>query len=267
MIAALGMYDRAEAQSANDHLWALIRDGMRGRGLAAPEGLTRGAGAYWDAWQAPDLILSQTCGYPFRARLHDRVTLIGTPDYGVAGCPPGHYCSVLVARADDPRAALAAFDGAALAFNDDLSQSGWAAPQTHASALGITLPPRLRTGGHLLSACAVVEGRAEIAAIDAVTWDMIARWDTIARRLKVVGRTGPSPGLPYIAALGTDAALMFAIVADAIAALPGRDRDTLRLKGLTRIEPAAYLAVPTPPTPVELGMTAARPDPDVQKAH
>ena len=103
MIASLGMYDRAEAQASNDRLWGLIRDGMRDHGLAAPQALTRGAGAYWDAWMAPDLVLSQTCGFPYRARLHDKVTLIGTPDYGVAGCPAGHYCSVYVARADDGR--------------------------------------------------------------------------------------------------------------------------------------------------------------------
>ena len=81
------MYDRAEAQASNDRLWALIRDGMRAEGLAAPDALTRGAGAYWDAWQAPDLTLSQTCGFPYRARLHGHVTLIGTPDYRRRGLP------------------------------------------------------------------------------------------------------------------------------------------------------------------------------------
>ena len=93
MIASLAMYDRAEAQPANDRLWGLIRDGLRRSGGAAPDRLTRGDGAYWPAWEAPDLVLSQTCGYPFRARLIGTVTLIGTPDYGVTGCPPGHYCS------------------------------------------------------------------------------------------------------------------------------------------------------------------------------
>lgn len=262
MIAALGMYDRAETQGSNDRLWALIRDGMRAKGLAAPEGLTRGARAYWDGWTAPDLVLSQTCGFPYRARLHDKVTLIGTPDYGVAGCPPGYYCSVLIARGDDPRRTVTEFDGAALAFNDDLSQSGWAAPQTYASVLGITLPPLIRTGGHLLSARAVAEGRAEIAALDAVTWDMIAQWDAFAKGLKVVGRTDPTPGLPYIAALGTHTALLFDIMAAAIAALPRLDHEVLRLKGLVRIEPATYLAIPTPPTPAELGMKDKRPDLD-----
>lgn len=70
MIAALGMYDRAEVQPSNDRLWALIRVGLRATGLAVPDALTRGEGAYWPAWQSPDLVLSQTCGFPYRARLH-----------------------------------------------------------------------------------------------------------------------------------------------------------------------------------------------------
>jgi ABC-type phosphate/phosphonate transport system substrate-binding protein len=253
MIASLGMYDRTEVQAANDRLWALIRDALRAQGITAPEGLTRGAGAYWEAWTSPDLVLSQTCGYPYRARLHDKVTLIGTPDYGVEGCAPGYYRSVLVARADDPRSTVPAFDGAAFAYNEALSQSGWAAPQTFAGSIGIRLIPSLCSGGHVLSARAVADGRAEIAAIDAVTWSMIARYDSFAAGLKVVGQTEPTPGLPYVAALGTDAGAMFAAIATAIDALPQPDRDILRLRGVLRIEPAAYLAIPSPPSPGELG--------------
>ena len=253
MIASLAMYDRAEVQPANDRLWALIRDGMRAEGLAAPDALTRGEGAYWPAWESPDLILSQTCGYPYRARLHGQVTLVATPDYGVEGCAPGHYRSVYVARRDDPREALADFDGAGLAFNEDLSQSGWAGPMAHAMAQGLRLRPILRSGGHVLSARAVAEGRAEIAGIDAVTWEMIARYDGFAADLKVVGQTTPAPGLPWIAAKGTDADRLFPILAAAVAALPADDKATLCLKGLTRIPAEAYLAIPSPPPPAAFG--------------
>ncbi|MCX7286171.1 MAG: PhnD/SsuA/transferrin family substrate-binding protein [Rhodobacterales bacterium] len=255
MIASLGMYDFGPAMAANDRLWAGIRDGLRSRGLAAPDGLTRGEGAYWPAWEAPDLVLSQTCGYPFRFRLHSQVTYIGTPDYGVEGCPPGHYNSVFVVRKDDPRKGLADFDGAAFAYNEALSQSGWAAPQTHVAGLGIRLPPRLKTGGHRLSAAAVADGRADIAALDAVTLALMAG-DPVAASFRVIARTDPTPGLPMIAARGADAGAIFAAVAAAIAALAPADRATLCLKGLVRIPLSAYLAVPNPPPPEAIAPAA-----------
>lgn len=249
MIASLGMYEMSGMAAANDRLWALIRDGLRARGLAAPEALTRGDDAYWPAWQAPDLVLSQTCGFPYRARLHGRVTLIGTPDYGLPDCPPGHYCSVFVARKDDPRTGIADFDGTPIAYNEALSQSGWAAPQTHAAGLGLRFPAGLQTGGHRLSVAAVAGGRADLAAIDALTWALLCErgGDTLA--LREVARTAPTPGLPLIAAAGADAGAGFAAVSEAIAALEAEDRATLHLRGLIRIAPEAYLAVPTPPPP------------------
>jgi len=251
MIASLPMYDRAETAPANDRLWARIRDAMRAAGLPAPDALTRGAEDPWPQWTAPDLALSQTCGYPYRSRLHGQVALIGTPDFALAGCPPGYYRSVFVARADDRRRTLAEYDGAAFAYNDALSQSGWAAPQTHAAGLGLHLSPALQTGEHRLSALAVAEGRADLAALDAVTWRMMHRWDPAVAALREVAFTDPTPGLPYIAHRGTDAPALHAIIAEAIAAMDPADRDATGLVGLVRIPPAAYLAVPIPAAPAD----------------
>jgi ABC-type phosphate/phosphonate transport system substrate-binding protein len=252
MIASLGMYDFAPLTAANDRFWTLIRGGLLARGIDAPLGLTRGKGAYWDAWTSPSLILSQTCGYPFRARLQGRVSYVGTPDFGVEGCAPGHYRSALLVRADDPRTTLAEFDGARFAYNEALSQSGWAAPQTHARRLGIRLQPALATGAHRLSAKAVAEGRADIASLDAVTHMLLQRFDPMIAGLRVVAMTDPTPGLPYITALGRDPDPIFDAVSEAIAALDGEDRALLRLRGLVRIPVDRYLDVPNPPAPEEI---------------
>lgn len=251
MIASLGMYDRTETSAANDRFWALVRDGLRARGIAAPDALTRGDAAYWPAWQSPDLVLSQTCGFPFRARLNDKVSLIATPDYGLHDCPPGYYCSVFVARADDPRS-LPEFRTARFAFNEALSQSGWAAPQNHAATMGFHFAPHLATGAHNLSARAVAEGRADIATLDAMTWRLLQRYDPAVQGLREVARTAPTPGLPLIAALGADVDATFAALADACADLSAADRETLSLKGIVRIAAADYLAVPIPPTPEQI---------------
>jgi ABC-type phosphate/phosphonate transport system substrate-binding protein len=242
------MYDRAETAAANDRLWALIRDALRGAGVAAPETLTR-TGDLWDHWRDPALVLSQTCGLPYRARLHGAVTLLATPDYGVEGAPPGYYRSVLVVRADDPRETLDAFAGARLAVNDALSQSGWGAVWAHAGAAGVPLVPVGPTAWHRLSALAVAEGRADIASIDAVTWRLLARHEPFTAALRILDRTEPTPGLPWIAAAGADAARMRPALAGAVAALGADDRAALGLCGLTVIDPAAYRALPVPPAP------------------
>jgi ABC-type phosphate/phosphonate transport system substrate-binding protein len=246
MIAALPMYDLPHVMAANDRLWARIRDGLRKAGQPAPDMLTRGVDNLLVQWQSPDLLLSQTCGMPYRTRLHGKVTLIGTPDYGLRGCPPGQYRSVFVAHKDDPRQSLPDFDGAHIAYNEPVSQSGWAAPQNHAATHGLTLRPALRTGGHRLSLQAVAEGRAPLAALDALTWELLCDHDPATKGVKVVGHTDPTPGLPYIAAIGANQPLLFDVIADAIAALSDDDRAVTRLRGLVAIPAQAYLAVPTP---------------------
>ncbi len=249
MIASLGMYDPVPLQAANDRYWALIRDGLRAYGAAAPDALTRGPDAYWPAWQAPDLVFSQTCGLPFRSRLHTKVTLIGTPDFGLTACPPGYYRSLFVARQDDPRDRLADFAGGRLAYNEELSQSGWGAPYNHAAALGLHWSSLLRTGAHATASKAVADGEADIAAIDALTWELLSQHEPWPHRLKIVETTQPTPGLPYIAGPGADADLLFAVVAAAIDRLSPQDRALLHLRGIVRISAADYLAVTIPPAP------------------
>ena len=247
MIAALPMYDRPETAGALDRLWAGTRARLRVAGLAAPEALSCG-GDLWAQWRSPDLVLGQTCGLPYRAHLHPYVTLIATPDHALPGCPPGHYRSVLICAADDVRE-TAAFSGAPMAFNEALSQSGWAAPQAHFAARGLAIRPALETGSHQASARAVAEGRAAFAAVDAVCWEMLRRWEPFTARLRVFDRTEPAPALPFIAARGADGDAIRRALGAAFAALAPRDRGTLAMRGLVALPASTYLALPLPPAP------------------
>ncbi|MGL6208609.1 MAG: phosphate/phosphite/phosphonate ABC transporter substrate-binding protein, partial [Paracoccaceae bacterium] len=91
--------------------------------------------------------------------------------------------------------------------------------------------------------------RADLASLDAVTWQLLSRHDACAKDLKVVGQTDPTPGLPLIAGLGADQPAIFAAVAAAIDNSPPADRDLLHLHGLVAIPAADYLAVPLPAPP------------------
>lgn len=241
MIASLPMYDRVQSAAALDRLWAQVRGA-----LGAPQvPLTRG-GDLWSVWTSPALLLSQTCGYPFRAKLAGRVALVGAGDHRLPGCPPGHYHSVFVAA----RAGrLTDFAGTRFAYNDALSQSGWAGPMVHAETAGVAFSSFLKTGAHRDSARAVADGRADIAAIDAVTWQMIRNWDDFAAPLFEVDRTPPSPALPFISARSNDAPAIFDALKSAIGGLSDDDREVLRLYDLVPMTVDQYLSVETPPPP------------------
>lgn len=244
MTAMLGMYDIPQLADANDRLW----NGIRAELGEGPEVLQRNRD-FWQIWRDPDLVLAQTCGMPYRTALHGVVSLVGTPDYGLPGCPPGYYNSVIIARADVLGDTMSDFASQRLAYNDPVSQSGWAAPMTHAANLGVSFRHFVPTGGHIESSIAVAVGRADLAAIDALTWALITEFEPWARALREVERTAPTPGLPYITSTNRNAAQIFSAVEKAIAGLSNVDRDVLHLKGLVQIPEQAYLDIATPPPP------------------
>ncbi len=248
MIASLAMYDWPQQAAHWDDLWTAIAAGLRARDVAAPDALTRD-GNLWQHWTAPDLVLGQTCGMPYRTELNDRVELIGTLDHGLPGCAPGFYTSVVVALAsrNDPLADLLA---GTLAINSADSQSGWAAIYDIARREGLTIRAARLSGSHRASARMVAEGEADIAAIDAETWRLIERFaPEIAGRLRVVLRTPPTPGLPLVAAKGADVAACRGAIREAVTTIDPGTLSALDIAGFVVIPPKDYLAVPVPPPP------------------
>lgn len=239
MIAALGMYDRPELATANDTFWQAIRSEL-GYG---PDALTRDR-EFWDIWRSPDLLLSQTCGLPYRAHLHDSVQLVGTPDYGVTGCDAGYYRSVIVARKSSGLD-LSDLSQAVFAYNETGSQSGWAAFWDHFGSATI-VKDTVQSGGHAISARMVADGSADIAALDWVTWQHVQRYDDFAQQLAVLDLTRPTPGLPFITSMTQNAQQLFTAVSLAIDTLDAATKQALLLGGFVSIPSSAYLAEPLP---------------------
>ena len=239
MIAYLGFYDMAPVQHANDHLWSEIRREL-GHG---PETLSR-PDDLWPVWRALDLLLGQTCSLPFRAYLHDRVNLVGTPDFGLPDCPPGYYRSAIVMRrGETPRAGLR------LAINDPDSQSGWGAP--HRWLTERDMPPAsiTATGGHAKTVHALADGRADIAGIDLLSWTMLSELELLPTGLQIIELTPPTLGTPYITARSNDPAPIADAITRAIAGLPDRIARPLHITGFVQHGVAAYLAEPIPAAP------------------
>jgi ABC-type phosphate/phosphonate transport system substrate-binding protein len=205
------MYDLPELRAATDAWWVGLARAFRRAGLReVPDKLGRD-GAMETLWRAPDLLFSQTCGYPLTHALRDRLVPVATPAYAAPGCDGPYYASAIVVPADDPARGLDDLAGRICAVNSRSSQSGYNALRRalapHAQG-GRFVARLLETGGHEASLAAVAEGRAGLAAVDCVTFELLVRHRPAAvAGLKILDWSEPAPGLPYVtrAVLGGEA--------------------------------------------------------------
>jgi ABC-type phosphate/phosphonate transport system substrate-binding protein len=197
MIASLPMYDWEEVQSATDAWWAGIR-----RHLGGGPGLTRRPD-YSALWSDPQLLFSQTCGYPFTHRFTGKLKLVATPHYAADGCDGPHYCSMIFAREALP---LTAFRGTTAAVNSPDSMSGMLALRlvfAQYAENGHFFASSIETGSHAASLATVRDGRADVCAIDAVCVALArhVRPDLL-RGVVEIARSPKVPGLPYVTVAG-----------------------------------------------------------------
>lgn len=267
--ASLPMYELPEVQWATDALWSGIASRLSTAGVAAAPALDRDLGLH-DLWTDPALLLSQTCGNPYVRHYRDRLRLVATPCYAAPGCDGPFYRSLLVARADAPGEGLADFRGAVCAVNDWDSLSGWVA-----LAAALPEPPdrffraALVTGAHADSLAAVAAREADVAAVDCVTHALLQRHRPAALAgLRVIGRTAPAPGLPFVTRRDVGDATVDALRAALREALadPALEevRAALLIEGIEVLDEAAYDAIPpqpasTPPAPAVRPATAPAP--------
>lgn len=197
MIAALQMYDWPELRAATDAWWAgLARHLGVDFPLSRPDDFTA-------PWFRDDLLLGQTCGYPFTHALNGKVTLIATPHYAADGCAGADYRSILFAREKKP---LAAYRGGIAAVNTPDSMSGMLALKSVFAPFaekGSFFASAVETGGHLASLTAVREGKADVCAIDCVCVELARRDRPSALEgLIEIARSPAVPGLPLITRRG-----------------------------------------------------------------
>ena len=160
------------------------------------------AGELESFWLRPDLLLSQTCGYPYATALRGRTRLLATPCYDFPGCSEADYSSALVVRAASGMHSLADARGGVAAVNDMQSNSGMnllrhaVAPLAHKGKFfsGVKV-----SGSHANSLLMLSKGEADIAAIDCVTLGYVAQGHPAwLRGLTVLHHSAATPGLPFI---------------------------------------------------------------------
>ena len=189
MRASLPMYDFPEFRAETDAFWAAVRDAYEGD---APDALERDDPWIWDAG---DLLLSQTCGWPWIKGNAGNSQIIARPVLSVEGGGAGTYSSAMIVREEDAHAPSSDI----FAANSAGSLSGWMGPRRWLATQNLASreAPDVLSGGHRESVQMVRKGEATMAGIDAVSWHMIQQVDPVDG-LRVIGWSEEAPALPYI---------------------------------------------------------------------
>jgi ABC-type phosphate/phosphonate transport system substrate-binding protein len=162
-------------------------------------------------WRSPEMLVGQTCGYPYMTALRGVVTLLATPCFDFPGCDGSNYASAIIVRADADIRVLADARGLTAAANDLHSNSGMnvlrhaVAPLAHD---GRFFGAVKWSGSHAASLRMVRDGEADIAAIDCATYGYLKQElpDSVSG-VRILQYTASSPGLPLVVAHAVSEAL------------------------------------------------------------
>ena len=246
------MYDPPELHATVDRWWSGLARAFRAEGIRdVPDQLDRRLSL--DAlWGAPDLLFTQTCGYPLAVTWADRLQYLATPRFQAPGCEGHDYCSFILVAAGSPAQVLEDLRGARCSINGRNSHSGY-------NALRALIAPLARngrffgavseSGGHAESLEQLARGEADVAAIDCVTHALLRRCrPEVIAATRIVGRTWCAPGLPYATRFDAGPDLVRRLRAGLLRAFADDDlrpvRDELLLGGIDILPAGAYDCMP-----------------------
>ena len=150
----------------------------------------------------PSLWFGHTCGYPLITRLRDTLAPINVPIFDVAGCDHKFYSSYLIVPANSKINSLQDCRGLRAVINACDSNSGMNVLRHAASKFnrqGSFFSAIQVSGSHLQSLTEVANHRADIAAIDCISYRLIEdAWPELSLRVRSIGLTEKTCGLPFV---------------------------------------------------------------------
>jgi ABC-type phosphate/phosphonate transport system substrate-binding protein len=250
-IAALPMYDFPELREAHDLVWAALARNLIERGVRdVPRHLTRG-GEHKEVWRHPSLLFGQACEYPLAKSFREELTLVATPCYSAPGCDEAWYRSAIIVRARDSAESLAELRGRRCVINEPDSNSGMNLLRAAIAPLAAGRPffKSVRvSGSHRRSVEAVAADKADIAAIDCVTFAHLRQLHPdLTAQVRVLCWSPHSPSLPFVTARLTDESTVQALRASLAAVFEEAElaavREQLFLEGVDLAPDAALTRV------------------------
>lgn len=229
-------------------LWKFLSEALKRAGLDGVPAQLDDAVDYHQAWTRANLLLAQTCGFPYVKHLRGKVRLVATPVYGHPGCDGPSMRSFIVVAKESGAQSLEDLRGTRAAINQPDSNSGsnlFRAAIAPLSRHGRFFSSVIETGGHRNSIAVITAGKADVAAIDCVTYGNVLRFDPVSLAgVRILTQTVSGPGLPFITRANASndevtllrQALKLAIVEPTLATT----RDVLRLQDFAVLSDADY---------------------------
>jgi ABC-type phosphate/phosphonate transport system substrate-binding protein len=248
VFASLPMYNLPEMRSANARFWEALRGLLIEAGLTdVPETLVFERGPVPPRLE-PEMLFSQTCGYPLETVFKGQAIRLGAPVYDAPGCTGATHRAFFVVRADAPARGLEDLRGGVFLLNSPVSNSGMNLPRRALAEIAGGKPffrTVIETGGHPASLDRLLRGDGDVASIDCVTFAFLQHYrPDVAARFRVIAETPPSPAIPFVTSAATPPAIV-SILRDALRCVAIEPRYTaaragLMIAGIEEMSDAAY---------------------------
>ena len=248
LICAYPMYQMPELEHCIAAWWQGVRGHLIEQDLSAeivsklPKLLSQ-PNDYYAHWRDDNLLLSQTCGYPLTHSLQGQVHYVATQSYHTPFSHGPMYNSVVLVRDQSGAKHIKELFQARVAVNSDDSQSGYhalrglIAPLAQGEAFFSDV---IESSSHRKSIALVVQGQADICAVDCVTYSLLqAHAPLEIAKLRILTTTQSAPCLPYITSLSTSPEVLVKLQSGLIAA--GLDPALLSIREQLLMGPVSIL--------------------------
>ena len=205
--ASLPMYNLPEMRTVNAHFWSALRALLVEAGLRdVPEILAFDRRPVPERI-GPEVLFSQTCGYPLETIFSGQAIRLGTPCYDAPGCDGPTHCGLFVVPARSTVRNLRDLRGGVFLFNNRHSNSGMNLPRRALADIADGHPfftKVLETGSHPGNLDRIARGEADATAVDNVTYAFWSHYHPdAARQVQVLAPTPPSPAIPFVTSVET----------------------------------------------------------------
>ncbi len=248
LTASLPMYNLPEMAERNSAFWHALEGELRRDGAWDVAATLAPRRPPVPGEIGPDVLFSQTCGYPLQTIYRGQHQLLGVPTYDAPGCGDATHRAFVIVRDESWFERPEDLRGATFALNSLHSNSGMNLPRLLFARLAGGKPffgAVVETGSHPASIARVTAGELDAASVDCLTYVFLQdhRPEVVAN-LRVLAWTPASPAIPFVTSAATPADRVAALRA-ALLRLGSdpahRDlRAALRIRTITPADPDAY---------------------------